>query len=122
MKTVLVVDDFASVRFYHENLLKQAGFATLAAKDGLLALSVIDSKPVDLVMLDLLMPNMNGCEFIKRLRQNPRFKALPIIVITSEQNHESLSEIRADAACTVLIKPILPVDLVLEVKRRLGNA
>ena len=78
MKTILVVDDLASVRFYHQSLLKQAGYATLSARDGLEAVAVLEKQPVDLVLLDLLMPKMNGTEFLKHLRASARFAALPV--------------------------------------------
>ena len=60
MKTILVVDDYASVRFYHMSLLRNAGYNTIAATSGVEALALLQQHIVDLVMLDLVMPNMSG--------------------------------------------------------------
>jgi len=119
MKTILVVDDFASVRFFHQSLLKQAGFATVAAPDGVEALAVLEKRPIDLIVLDLLMPKMNGAEFIQRLRANSRFASLPILVITSEAQNEQAKKLQGTPFIGVMAKPILPEALIREVRRLL---
>jgi two-component system, chemotaxis family, chemotaxis protein CheY len=120
MKTILVVDDFASVRFYHQSLLKQAGYTTLAARDGNEAIALLEQHPVDLVMLDMIMPNMNGNEFMQRVRSNPRFAKLPVLIISTEAQPELDSAAHAGAGFGVLLKlhkPILPDALLEEVRR-----
>jgi CheY-like chemotaxis protein len=119
MKTILVVDDFASVRFFHQSLLKKAGFATLPAPDGIEALAVLEKQPVDLVVLDLLMPKMSGTEFIARLRAIERFASLPILVITSEAQGEQAKRLQGAPGIGLMAKPILPEALVAEVRRLL---
>lgn len=120
MKTVLVVDDFASVRFYHVTLLRTAGFNPLAAANGAEALALITKNPVDLVMLDLVMPTMNGRDFVKRLRALPRGAAIPVVIITSETEPSELDDLTADAKCSVLTKPLLPATLLQELRRWLA--
>ena len=120
MKTILVVDDLASVRFYHQSLLKQAGYATLSARDGLEAVAGLEKQPVDLVLLDLLMPKMNGTEFLKHLRASARFAALPVLVVTSEPQLDQARELQGTARVSVLHKPLLPETLLAEVRRFLG--
>jgi len=120
MKTVLVVDDYASVRFYHMSLLRNAGYQTLAASSGTEALALIQQQVVDLVMLDLVMPNMSGQQVVEKIRAMPNRTALPVLVITSESQQGGLEQLRADPACRILAKPILPPDLLQEVHRRLG--
>ena len=120
MKTVLVVDDYASVRFYHMTLLRNAGYAPLAASGGAEALALLDKQTVDLVMLDLLMPTMTGREVVQRIRALPRYVGLPVLVITSEADHPDLAGIKSDPACRVLTKPILPAVLLQEIHRLIG--
>lgn len=108
MKSILVVDDYASVRFFHQSLLKQAGYGTLAAADGAEALVQLEKGPVDLVLLDLLMPKMNGAEFIQRVRGSARHAALPIFVITSEPEGEQAKSLHGTPGITVLSKPLAP--------------
>jgi CheY-like chemotaxis protein len=120
MKTVLVVDDYASVRFYHMSLLRGAGYATLAATNGAEALALLEHNPVDLVMLDLVMPNMDGNELVNRMRAQPGHSALPVLVITGEIQSAELDQLKADPACRVLIKPLLPPVLLAEIHHQLG--
>jgi len=117
MKTILVVDDFASVRFFHQSLLKKAGFATVAAPDGPEALAALEKQPIDLVVLDLLMPKMSGIEFIQRVRGIGRFAALPILVITSEAAQEQARKLAGAPGIKVMSKPILPESFIGEVRR-----
>jgi CheY-like chemotaxis protein len=122
MKTILVVDDFASVRFYHERLLKQAGYATLGARDGAEAFAQLERNPVDLVMLDMIMPNMNGTQFLQRVRSNQRYTRLPIIIVSTEAQPD-IDRGSGDGACgavKLLNKPILPDVLLKEVGRLLS--
>lgn len=121
MKTVLVVDDYASVRFYHLSLLRNAGYETLAASHGTEALTLIQQQPVDLVMLDLVMPSMSGQEVVRRIRAIPNRAVLPVLVITSESHQAGTEQLRADAACRILAKPILPADLLREIQLLLGT-
>jgi CheY-like chemotaxis protein len=120
MKTILVVDDLASVRFYHQNLLKQAGYATQSARDGLEALAVLEKQTVDLVLLDLLMPKMSGFDLLQRLRANARFATLPVLVVTSETQSEQARQLQGAPHLSVLNKPLLPETLLAEVRRYLG--
>jgi two-component system chemotaxis response regulator CheY len=119
MKTILVVDDFASVRFFHQSLLKQAGFATLPAPDGVEALAMLEKHPIDLIVLDLLMPKMNGVDFIQRIRADARFAKLPILVITSEAQNEQAKKLQGAPGISVMAKPILPAALIQDVRRLL---
>ena len=120
MKTVLVVDDFASVRFYHLSLLRNSGYAPLAATNGTEALVLLEKQPVDLVMLDLVMPTLDGRDVVRRIRAIPRYTTLPVLVITSETQEAELGQLKADPSCRVLVKPILPLALLEEIHRCLG--
>jgi len=120
MKTILIVDDLESVRFYHQLLLRQAGFQTLEASDGVEALRLLEGNPVDLVILDLVMPRMSGSEFQARARAIPRYDGLPVLVITSEAQSAPAATAGASPTCEVLQKPIPPGQLLAAVVRLLG--
>lgn len=107
-KTILVVDDFASVRLYHVNLLRQLGHRALAAADGVEGLQLLQENPVDLVLLDMLMPRMDGCEFLAHLRARPGGADLPVLVITSEGTKDYEEKFRQAGATGFLVKPTLP--------------
>ena len=119
MKTILVVDDFASVRLYHTTFLKQKGYECVAVADGAEALRVLQQRPIDLVLLDMMMPTMDGLEFLTRVRSMPGFADLPILAITSEAQKADTLESQARYGFHVLLKPVLPAALLEQVQRLL---
>lgn len=120
MKTILILDDLASVRFYHQLLLRQAGFTAIAVADGAEGLRQLEKAPVDLLMLDLLMPQMSGGEFLSRARTLSRYARLPVLIISSEAQKDDAQALRAGGPCEILQKPILPDALLGAVRRLLA--
>jgi chemotaxis protein histidine kinase CheA/ActR/RegA family two-component response regulator len=90
---VLVVDDALSVRRSMEQLLEDAGYEVTSANDGFLALDSMRDKPPAIVLTDLEMPNLNGLDLTKRIREVPHFMGLPVIMITSRASdkHQDLA-------------------------------
>jgi two-component system chemotaxis response regulator CheY len=82
-KSVLAVDDSATVRKFVSVSLTMQGFDVVTACDGMDALEKLPKRSFDLVITDLNMPNMDGFELIKALRENPQTKDLPVIILTS---------------------------------------
>lgn len=111
-KTVLVVDDFASVRFYHANLLRQAGYRSIDARDGFEAFEKLRLQKVDLILLDMIMPKMSGEEFIRKIRAMANFSKIPLLVITSESVGDKIREFSGDGPLGFAIKPVIPATLL----------
>ena len=82
-KSVLAVDDSATVRKFVSVSLTMQGFDVVTACDGMDALEKLPGRSFDLVITDLNMPNMDGFELIKALRENPQTKDMPVIILTS---------------------------------------
>ncbi|MHB1627053.1 MAG: response regulator [Bacilli bacterium] len=111
---VLVVDDEESIRTLVEYNLRQAGYDVLVAEDGQTALSIVAQRGVDLLILDLMLPGLNGLELCKRLRQEQ--SQIPIIMLTArgEEIDRVLGlEMGADDYVT---KPFSPRELVARVR------
>lgn len=80
---VLVVDDQADIRQALEYLLGEEGFEVLTAENGAEALATLSERPVDLILLDQMMPVMDGREFVAALRARPPLAAIPVIVLSA---------------------------------------
>jgi CheY-like chemotaxis protein len=89
MSLILVVDDAALARETVSRLLEKEGFQTVSASNGKEAYATLYSQKPDLVLLDLMMPEMDGITFIRMVRGHPQWEAIPLIVLTgmSDDNH-----------------------------------
>ncbi len=90
--TVLVVDDLADARDVLARLLRLGGYKSVTAEDGWAALSAVECEAPDLVLLDVTMPNMDGVEVLRRLRDHPRWKNLPVVLFTAVEDGPRLEE------------------------------
>ena len=118
MKTILIVDDIQSIREHYEMVLRQGGFTTVQAKDGLEALAMVEANPVDLVVLDLRMPKLSGKEFISRIRGNPAKKDLPILAVSAEAFKHARELVAVNVR--LIAKPVQGDQLLSTVKSMLS--
>ena len=81
--SILIVDDDAMMRLIASTAVDNAGFIVHAANDGLQALDVLAHTPVDLVMLDVMLPGKSGFEILHDLRADPAFVDMPILMLTA---------------------------------------
>ena len=116
-KTILAVDDSKSMREMVSFTLKNAGYNVIEAEDGKIALSAIHGTKVDAVITDLNMPNMNGFELIRMLRNNPTYKFTPILMLTTEGDDLKKQEGKAAGATGWIVKPFNPEKLVDVIKK-----
>lgn len=120
---ILVVDDAALNRELIISYLENAGFKNLeVAKDGKDALKKIESFFPDMMILDLIMPEMDGVQVIKSLRNTPKTKHLPIIVQTALSEPEQRIEAWQSGASDVITKPVHRLELLSRIKVQLENA
>ena len=83
VQTILIVDDERDLVQVVEFNLRQAGFETIAAYDGEQALAAVRHRLPDLVLLDLMLPDLPGTEICRNLKSNPRTKSVPVIMLTA---------------------------------------
>jgi two-component system chemotaxis response regulator CheY len=119
-KTILSVDDSASIRQLIMFTLQKEGYGVLEAVDGKDALDKVKTTPVDMVITDLNMPNMDGIELIRSLREDPAFKFTPIVMLTTESCMAKKDSGRQAGATGWIVKPFNPDQLIAVVKRLLG--
>ncbi|MBD0301222.1 MAG: response regulator [Tolypothrix sp. T3-bin4] len=85
-KRILVVDDIEDNVFLLQSMLTEEGYEVDSAKNGKSALAKIEAFPPDLVLLDAMMPGMDGYEVTRRIRQNKKLPFIPILLITAYEN------------------------------------
>jgi len=115
-KRALTVDDSKTMRDMVSFTLKGAGFEVLEAEDGKAALDIL-SGPLDVIITDLNMPNMNGFELIRNLRAKPEYRAVPILMLTTESDDAKKSEGKAAGATGWIVKPFNPEKLIQVVNK-----
>ena len=111
MKKVMVIDDSKTVRSYHGTLLKNLGHTIIEAENGMEAIERSLSDTVDLFLVDINMPIMDGYSFIKEIRTKPEHTYTPIIMISTQSHEEDMLEAYHTGANLYEIKPIKPEDL-----------
>ena len=121
MRSILAVDDSASMRGLVTHVLDQAGFDVVLALDGQEALDYAQQHTVDLVLTDIHMPNLDGIDLIKKLRELPHYKFVPMLVLTTEAGTGKKMEGMDAGATGWIVKPIDPEQLVTVIEQALTN-
>lgn len=119
-KTVLTIDDSASIRQMVSFTLKRAGYDVVEAADGLEGLNLAQSTVFSLVLTDHNMPRMDGLTLIKSLRALAVYRTVPILMLTTESAAEIQAQGRAAGATGWLIKPFDPAKLIEVVRKVIG--
>ncbi|MEN6617158.1 MAG: response regulator [Syntrophorhabdus sp.] len=121
MKTILIVDDSATIRKLLAYILKKKNFVIAEAEDGIDAMEKLSHVQVDLVIVDLNMPNMDGIEFVKTLRDNYYYMDTPVIMLTTTKD-DKLKKDAFDAGVNMFLnKPIQPNFLLYKVESLLQD-
>jgi len=81
-KRILIVDDEQDIRTYLSTLLEDQGFQTVLAKDGEEAMKKVQTESLDLITLDVSMPEKSGVKFFREIKMDDRWKKIPIIIVT----------------------------------------
>ena len=117
-KKILAIDDsIAQLNTYQGILSSQYIFR--AVKSASEALSFLNMNQVDIVLLDIEMPNVSGFEFLKDIRRIPSYIDVPIIIISSKSGEEFDREVKTSGAADVLNKPIVPEKLIAAIQKYL---
>jgi CheY-like chemotaxis protein len=120
MATVLIVEDYAVTRRMLSYTLQQEGHTVVTAMHGKDALRHLAETVVDIAIVDIAMPEMDGLTLLKLLRANERYKNLPIIMLTASGQDADRIQARAEGANDFLSKPTSSRELLESVNRLLG--
>ena len=116
-KTVLTVDDSRTMREMLRLALTAEGYRVVQAEDGLHGLEVLSDEAPDVIVTDINMPRMDGFGFIEEVRGDPRYRGLPILVLTTESDEAKKTRARMAGATGWIVKPFNPAKLADAIRR-----
>jgi CheY-like chemotaxis protein len=120
-KKVLIVDDDAFLSGIYATKLELEGFAVVSARDGEEGLKVALKEKPDMILMDVLMPKLDGFEALKRLKADPETKAIPVIMLSNLGQKEDVEKGMQEGAADYLIKAhFVPAEAVEKIKKVLG--
>jgi two-component system, sensor histidine kinase and response regulator len=109
--SILIVDDQPENFEVIEALLQNTDHNLYYASDGVTAIDLLDKFDPDLVLLDVMMPEIDGIEVCRQIKANPRWQAIPVIMVTSFSSTDNLSRCLAAGADDFLSKPVNGIEL-----------
>jgi len=122
LSSVLLVDDEDDIRFVAEISLRDVGgLSTYVASSGPEGIDAAATHQPDLIVLDMMMPGMDGMETLSRLRENPLTSGIPVIFMTARAQHHEVEDYVAAGALAVITKPFDPMTLHQQIKDIVAN-
>lgn len=121
VQTILIAENEATNRHLMEQILRFAGYECLVASNGREALAILDTQHVDLVLVDISMPVLNGFETLASIRERPGGRALPVVAVTAHALSEDRQRALHSGFSDYLTKPFRPRDLLRVVAEQLGQ-
>jgi CheY-like chemotaxis protein len=119
-KKILIVDDDPNILELFRDILEDKGYLVVAFTRGWEALQAVSKEEPDLIILDIMMPRVNGYEVCQILKENPKTKEIPVIFLTALSHQEALRRAAEGGADDYLVKPCPPEKLIKHVERYLG--
>jgi len=120
-KRILAVDDERHIVRLIQVNLERAGYQVATAFDGSEALKKVEAEKPDLIVLDVMMPRMDGFEVLKRLQANPDTRGIPVIMLTAKAQDADVFRGWSSGVSAYLTKPFNPLELVTFVRRILSG-
>lgn len=114
---VLVVDDSPTIRKIVEITLKRAGVQVVTASSGVIALAAIATTPPKLILLDIMLPKVNGYQVCQIIRRNPEYRQIPIVMLSGKDGVFDKVRGRLVGATEYITKPFEPQDLLRVVRK-----
>jgi twitching motility two-component system response regulator PilH len=115
VETVLIVDDSPTDRAFLSGILKKAGYHCIEAENGTEGVAKAKSKKPDLILLDVIMPGLNGFEIARMLQRDEETKSIPIFICTTKDQATDKVWGMRQGATHYLVKPIVAEDLIAKV-------
>jgi len=114
MKTILFIEDESALQKAFGDILTQDKYKVISALNGEIGLRLAKSEKPDLILLDLILPNMHGFEVLKKLRQDPKTEKIPVIILTNLEKMEDVDKAIELGAKTYLVKTQYRIEEVMD--------
>lgn len=115
-KKILLVDDTETVLMFEKMMLAGNGYEFLLARDGAHALEQVEKCRPDIILLDIMMPEIDGIEVCQRLKDNPKTRDIPIIMVTTKGQPELVEKAFLAECNDYLTKPLDKLELLTKIK------
>lgn len=116
---VLVADDNPAIRRVECHVLKEAGFHPLEARNGQHVIEILEREKVDVILLDIMMPLMDGFTVCKTIKENARWNAIPVIMVSAKDNKDDIIRARMVGADDYILKPFTKETVSKKVRKAL---
>lgn len=120
-KVILVVDDMGTVRSVLAHHLRTAGYKAVEAESGAVALQILVHEHVDMVILDVMMPKLDGFSVLEKLKKNEKTANIPIMMCTAKGFREDVVHAMQSGAADYIVKPFSKQTVLEKVKRIIGD-
>jgi CheY-like chemotaxis protein len=117
MKQILVVDDDPLMHRLYQHHLEKAGYQMMSAKTGREALDLASRQQPQLIVMDVMMPDMDGLEALRELKKSDVTNNIPVVIITATGHHMARKESEQSGAAIFLTKPFSPLQLLTEIRK-----
>lgn len=115
--TILLAEDDLTLGEMYTERLRQEGFSVVHAKDGQEALDLIETTRPSAIILDIMMPKMNGLDVLKTFKDNPEYKDIPVIIVTAlVQEIERVKELLGPKDMYLIKSEVMPGDIIEKIK------
>lgn len=122
MKKILFIEDEETLQKTFEDILKQGGYEMIRSLDGETGLKSAKSEKPDLILLDLVLPKMHGFEVLKKLKEDPKTKEIPVIILTNLEGANEIEKAIELGAKAYLIKTAYSLkEVIKKIKKVLGD-
>jgi len=122
MKSILFIEDESALQKTFGDLLGTKGYRLISALDGEIGLALAKKEKPDLILLDIVLPKVNGLEVLGKLKDDPETKAIPIVILTNLEGINNVGKALELGATTYLVKAQYSLDEVIEkIEKALPN-
>ena len=112
---ILIVDDIPKNIQMAMNILKNEGYKMFYAKSGQMVLDLVDEHSFDLILLDIMMPDISGFEVCIELKNNNKTKDIPIIFLSGKNSSQDISQAYESGGIDYVVKPFITIELITKV-------